>query len=101
MTLSNLEILKQRFIEQRKPFPLSALLRMYESSNRKDTYINGMEGFRLLAEWLHPIEITQAPPSTRIPKLHQSYEIQEIARILNTSQENIYHATLQYKQSII
>lgn len=79
---TRLEELKKRFAEQRKPFPLSHLLYLYEISRSQDTYINYMEGFRLLAEWLAPIELPSS--HSTIYKLQNSYELQQIAVILNT-----------------
>ena len=89
--LSPLERLKQQRQLQQRPFPLWALLIFCENGSRRDWYCNYFENLKLLAQWLAPIEIPQAPASTRIPRLHRTYEIQEIATILKTSQENIYH----------
>lgn len=89
--LSSLERFKQQRLLAAKPFPLWALLILCEKGRRESWYCNYFEGFKLLAKWLGPIEIPQAPASTRIPRLHRTYEIQEIATILKTSQENIYH----------
>jgi hypothetical protein len=73
-----------------KPFPVWALLILYENSNARDTYCNYFEGFKLLVEWLSPIELT--PHSEPLHKLQRSYEIQELATILQTTQENLNHA---------
>lgn len=89
--LSPLERLKQQRQLQQRPFPLWALLIFCENGHRNDWYCNYFENLKLLVQWLAPIEIPQAPASTRIPRLHRTYEIQEIATILKTSQENIYY----------
>ncbi len=83
------EFLREREL-QKRPFPIWALLILYEKSNPRDTYVTYYEGFRLLVEWLNPIQLT--PHSEPIPKLHRSYKLQEIAYILQTSDENLYHA---------
>ena len=89
--ISSLERLKQQRELANKPFPLWALLILCEAGNRADWYCNYFEGFKLLVNWLGPIELPAAPASLRIPRLHRTYEIQEIAKILNTNQEVIYH----------
>lgn len=88
-SLSPLERLKQQRLLATKPFPVWALLIIYNKSRTVDTYCNYFEGFKLLRDWLSPIELT--PHSEPIPKLYRSYEIQELAKHLNTTQENINH----------
>ncbi len=79
------------------PYPLWALLQLYETSSTL-LYINHLENFRLLVDWLAPIDIPQAPPGFKVLKLHHTYDIQEIAIILKTTQENIYYAShVQYQ----
>lgn len=87
---SLLRLKQQRELSQ-KPFPLWALLVFCEVGNRADWYCNYFEGLKLLIKWLGPVEIPAAPSQLKIPRLHRTYEIQEIAVILKTSQENIYH----------
>lgn len=102
-TASLLANLKQKLLLESKPFPLASLLYMYEVSNHKDTYCNYFEGFKLLVDWLGPIEIPEIPAqleSKPIPKLYHTYDIQEIAVILKTSQERIYHG-YQTTQSLL
>ncbi len=86
---SSLELLKQKLAIKSKPFPVWALLILYEKSNARDTYCDYFEGFKLLHRWLSPIELT--PHSEPLHKLQRSYEIQELATILNTTQENLNH----------
>lgn len=92
---SSLERLKAQRESQRelqsKPFPLWALLYFCEIGNRNDWYCDYFSGFKLLVSWLGPIDIPNAPSSLKIPRLHRTYELQEIATILNSSQESIYH----------
>ena len=96
-SISSLAKLKQQRELQRQPFPLWALLALYEKGSRQTLYCNYFEGFKLLVAWLNPIEIPQLTieqrqeQQNRIPKMFHTYDIQEIATILNTSQESIYH----------
>lgn len=102
-TASLLANLKQKLLLESKPFPLASLLYMYEVSNRKDTYCNYFEGFKLLVGWLGPIEVPEIPAQLElkpIPKLYHTYDIQEIAIILKTSQERIYYG-YQTTQSLL
>ena len=94
--VDSLQLFKERLALKNKPFPLHSLLIMYDTCPR-ELYINWMEGFKILVQWLQPIQIDQAPPNTKIPRLFRTYEIQEIAKILNTTQDNIYHA---YRHSL-
>lgn len=102
-SLSPLERFKQQRAIQQKPFPLWALLAIYHTSSRQDTYCNYFEGFKLLVDWLSPIEIPhltiedRLKSENKIPKLFQGYEIQELATILGTTQEVIYH---EYRHSL-
>ena len=80
--------LRKRQETESKSFPLSHLLYIYEISSSKDTYINYFEGLQLLIDWLSPIELPKE--ISRINKLHNTYEIQQIATLLNTwSSSNI------------
>jgi len=84
------DAIRKQLALKNKPFPLWALLILYDNSNKRDTYCNYFEGFKLLVEWLGPIELT--PHSEPIPSLYRSYEIQELSKILHTTQENLNHA---------
>jgi hypothetical protein len=64
------------------PFPLKALLYLYETGSSYDLCANYMEGFKLLVQWLQPIEQAQMLQKTKIPKLLGNYESREIAKIL-------------------
>ena len=93
-TSDRLAALKQKLAAQRtvesKPFPAWALIALYIRSHKKDTYCDHFYGFRILQDWLHPIELP-AHTEPLLP-LQGSYEIQEIARMLGTSQDHINHA---------
>lgn len=82
------EITRQREL-QRKPFPVEYLLILYIHSHRRDTYINHFEGFKLLLDWLSPIQLTGH--SEPIPSLYRTYELQELSKHLGTTQENLNH----------
>ena len=76
-----------------KQFPIWALLILYLRSDKSTTYCNHFEGLTLLRDWLSqdaPIELT--PHSEPIPYLYRNYEMQELARILGTTQDNLNHA---------
>ena len=83
-----LAALKKQSEINRKPFPVWALLILYENGPRT-LYNNYFEDFILLRDWLGPIQLT--PHSEHLPRLHRTYEIQELANILNTTQENLNH----------
>lgn len=72
-------------------FPLKNLLVLYSRAHSKDVYINNFQGFKLLVEWLAPIEQYQLVTATKtIPWCFHSYEIQEIARILQVPADVLY-----------
>lgn len=63
------------------------LLRLY-SKNRTQLYINYFEDFKLLVAWLKPV-----PPNRNLPRLPWfagNYEVQELAKILGTAQEEVF-----------
>ena len=86
--------LKEQFKQQReinqKPFPVWALLILYHKGSSKDLYCDHFAGFKSLLHWLSPIQLTEL--SEPIAKLHRNYEMQELAKHLNTTQENLNHA---------
>jgi hypothetical protein len=88
--LQRLRAFKEQQQTAIKPFPLWALLYLYELAPYKEVYCNYMEGFKLLVRWLAPIEI---PPlhecSNRMNRLHGSYDTQAIAAILNGYQTTL------------
>lgn len=71
-------------------FPLWALLVLYEKSNATDTFINYMEGFQLLANWLGPIDSPTYATIKKIPKLHVNWELNTIAELLNIHPSIVY-----------
>lgn len=74
-------------------FPLEALLRIYAKyKERNPLYLNYFEGFKLLVDWLEPLEVPQltAQELLPIPPCFHTYEIQEIAAILHLDQALIY-----------
>jgi hypothetical protein len=80
---SRVAALKELFAIKKKPFPLWALLAIYEQAHAKDVAINHMEGFKLLAHWLAPIEVpTEFTP---LPKLYNNWDMQSIAAIFGTA----------------
>jgi hypothetical protein len=84
----------QQLINSRKSFPLSALLTLYIRANKQDVYCDFMQGFLLLRDWLSPI----APSSYQIksiPSVFISYEIQELAKHLNTHPSIIFQELLE------
>jgi len=87
--MTPLERLKRQRELESKPFPIEFLLIIYERGSSKDLYCNYFEGFKLLVQWLGPIQLT--PHSEPLNKLYRSYEIQELSIILNTTQENLNH----------
>ena len=84
-----LNAIKQQEEIKAKPFPLWALLVMYERGSLKDLYCNYFEGFKILIDWLKPIQIPAIENSLPIYKLHSSYAKQEIATILKCTQGQI------------
>lgn len=70
--------------EDKTPFPLWALLVIYEKAN--DTcYINYMEGFKALVNWLSPIAYPNHRDSNyyESSNILRSYESRELSNILN------------------
>src|ERR1035437_5776479 len=72
-----------------KPFPLWALLYLYYHAHLKDVYVNHFTGFKLLVDWLEPIEVP-ADIGVQLPRYCGNYELQEIAIILSTHQHILY-----------
>ena len=97
-TASKLAKLQEKFSSLRKveihepsdaPFPLISLLTLYAKSPL-ELYMNYFEGFRLLANFLSPIDIPKIENNKPVPSPLNNYEIQEIARILKCNQRVIY-----------
>lgn len=77
-----------------KKFPLKALLILYGKSNKYETYCNYFEGFKLLVDWLGPIDIPEVEPAG-VAWCFGSYEIQEMAVILGCSQYTLLSVCLE------
>ena len=91
MDLSSLKIsLGIGYKRNESPTPLSALFYLYETAIHSDVYCNYLEGFRLLHEWLYPIEIAPFESGYKIPRLSISYELNEISRILKIHPAHCY-----------
>jgi len=73
-------------------FPLWALLILYERSKRSQVYNNYFAGFKSLLTWLNPIDLSAINlyKIRSLTKLESSYELQELAAILNTSPSQLY-----------
>lgn len=80
------------------PTPLSVLFYIYETGHPKDLYVDYMEGFRLVVQWLAPHKKPCNPHPGKIPRLHGSYEMQQIAAILDIPYHTIYQ---EYNQWIL
>jgi len=83
-------------------FPLWAVLSIYSKAEH-DCYINYMEGFKLLAEWLYPI----CPPNIEdiYSNILDNYVTNEISHILNISRKDIISSVIlqvipRYKNNI-
>lgn len=74
--------------EDKTPFPLWALLVIYEKANH-ECYINYMEGFKALVHWLSPIAYPNHRDSDyyAASNILRSYESKEISRILNMPED--------------
>ena len=62
--------------------PLATYLTLYRKS-REASYINYMEGAKLLAKWLEPIELPEHIPALPPSTLLGSYEFTALATILS------------------
>lgn len=76
--------------QNENPIPLSVLFYLYETGNSTILYCNYMEGFRLLVDWLGPIDKPCNAPVCKVPKLHGSYEMQQFATILDIPYNTLY-----------
>ena len=74
-----LERFKQSHIANTTPTPLACYLYIYNHSF-SECYVNYMEGAKILAKYLAPIDIPIA--TTTIPNIFVSYELVELARVL-------------------
>lgn len=91
--LSSLQRLKNSRELDSKEFPLSALLTLY-SRNPKLLYLNWFEGMQELIQWLSPISRSTKQP-IYIPIYFCTYEINEIAKLLNEHPSKIYQELME------
>lgn len=78
------------------PFPLWALLVLYERGSSTDLFIDYMEGMELLVAWLSPIDIPTVSRTTeQVPKLLRNYELNRIAEMVGVHPYIIYHEYLK------
>jgi hypothetical protein len=73
-------------------FPLWAALQLY-NTGRSFLYLNYMADFKLLTDWLGPLDIPEKL-TTPIPWWQGNYEVQRLAILFGTDEETIYF-TLQ------
>ena len=85
-----------------KPFPLWALLYLYETAPFESVYCNYMEGFKALVQWLSPIESNceKNAEKIRIPRFALSYELQEISKILHIPIQEVYLTWIHLNENI-
>jgi hypothetical protein len=86
--------IKEEIEEETRKFPFYALLLLYDRAYSKDLYINYMEGFKLLVDFLSPIEV---PPmeeckNTMVPKLYHNYDAHEIERVVGCNSKQLFKA---------
>lgn len=70
-----------------KHFPLEVILRMY-CVGRKILYLDYLEGFKLLADWLGPFDNPCSGKCFPIQNWYEAnYEVNQLAKILEVSPE--------------
>ena len=80
-----LESLKLKLADRAVPTPLWVPLYIYSKAT-KECYIEYMEGFKLLIDWLGEIEypeLSSLDKKFSIPSIFRTYDLQEIAKILS------------------
>ena len=72
-------------------FPAASLLKLYSIANKKDVYCNHFEGFKLLAEWLAPIDTSAIAleDGSTVDSLLVNYEVTVIATYLNVNANSL------------
>lgn len=65
-----------------------ALVRTY-STHRRFFYINNFENFKLFVSWLTGESIGTESVGTQLPWYRQNYEVQELAKILKCSEQEL------------
>ncbi len=76
------------------PTPLWVVLHIYITATRA-CYMNYMEGLIELVAYLSPIELPPTTNMKRAPQVLCSYETQELAKHLGTTQDMIIHTLLE------
>lgn len=101
MNLALESFIKKRVEEKllrESKFPLKLLLIFY-SKNYKLFYIDHFKAFKLIIEWLGPIDIPAPAATPRFNRLLYNYEQQEIAKILNCDPLIIQQTILELDQN--
>ena len=75
------QLIRELLERRTRKFPLSALLKLYLAS-RDECYVEYMHGFKCWARWLAPISDSDFTATNVFYPLY-TYEVQEIAKILN------------------
>lgn len=77
--------------EANSKFPLWAILLLYEKANNLDMYGTVFDNFRLLVTWLNPdCEILNSYAPKKLTKLENSYQLEELAAILNIEPSSLF-----------
>lgn len=71
--------------QEPKKFPLKYLLFLYITGHKDDLYCEYFKGFKLLVDWLSPIDIPSLKKDFKFAPYLFNYEQQEIANILKCS----------------
>ena len=82
---------KEQALIDSSPFLAASLLKLYSIANKKDVYCNHFEGFKLLAEWLAPIDTSAIAleDATTVDSLLLNYEVTVIAKYLNVNANSL------------
>ena len=82
---------KEQALIDSLPFLVASLLKLYSIANKKDVYCNHFEGFKLLTEWLAPIDTSAIAleDATTVDSLLLNYEVTVIAKYLNVNANSL------------
>ena len=82
---------KEQALIDAKLFPAESLLKLYSIANKKDVYCNHFEGFKLLTDWLAPIDTSAIAleDATTVDSLLINYEVTVIATQLNVNANSL------------
>jgi hypothetical protein len=83
----------QEFLSARtapQTFPLKSLIALYFRAKSKDVYCDWFAGFKLLHQWLGPIEVPQYSDLPEVPRAFWNYELQEISKIVQIDPRIIF-----------